>query len=113
MITLKLRRILKNMKIKKDDTVLIISGKDKGRKGKVTEAFPRLSKIVVEGINIVKKHRRGRRENEKGQIVEIAKPIDVSNVKLICPKCHQPARIGYIVSGETKDRICKKCRQRV
>jgi large subunit ribosomal protein L24 len=101
------------MKIKKGDTVLIISGKDKGRKAKVLEAFPGQHKITVEGINIVKRHRRPRREREKGQIVEVPKPIDVSNVKLVCPKCGQPARLGYRLTEKGKYRVCKKCGQEI
>lgn len=101
------------MKIKKGDNVLIISGKDKGKKAKVLEAFPVKNKIVVEGVNIVKKHRRPKNEKEKGQIVEIAKPISVSNVKLVCPKCGQPARVGYQLTEKKKYRICKKCKQEV
>ena len=101
------------MKIKKGDTVLIISGKDKGKKAKVLEAFPRQDKVMVEGVNIVKRHRRPRQEKEKGQIVEVPKPIDVSNVKLICPKCDQPTRIGYRLTEKGKYRICKKCNQEI
>jgi len=101
------------MKIKKGDTVLIISGKDKGKKAKVLEAFPRQNKIVVEGVNIAKRHRRPRREKEKGQIVEVAAPIDASNVKLVCPKCSQPSRIGYRLTEKGKYRICKKCGQEI
>lgn len=101
------------MKIKKDDTVLIISGKDKGKKAKVLKALPKAGKIMVEGVNIVKKHRRAKSEKEKGQIVEIPKPIDISNVKLVCPKCGQAARIGYKLAGQNKFRICKKCKQEV
>jgi len=101
------------MKIKKGDTVLIISGKDKGKKSKVLEAFPRQKKVTVEKVNIVKRHRRPRREKEKGQIVEVPKPIDVSNVKLICPKCSQPSRIGYKLTKKVKYRICKKCNQEI
>ena len=101
------------MKIKKGDTVLIISGKDKDKKAKVLEAFPRQNKITVEGVNIVKKHRRPRKEKEKGQIIEVAKPIDASNVKLVCPKCSQPSRIGYRLTEKGKYRICKKCGQEI
>lgn len=101
------------MKIKKNDNVLIISGKDKNKKGKVLEAFPRLSKITVEGANLVKKHRRPKSEREKGQIVEIAKPIDVSNVKLVCPKCKQAVRVGYRLTEKGKYRICQKCKQEI
>lgn len=101
------------MKIKKGDTVLIISGKDRGRKGKVTKALPKENRIVVEGINLIKKHRRARNEREKGQIVEIAKPISVSNVKLVCPKCSKAVRVGYKLIEKNKFRICKKCKQEI
>jgi len=101
------------MKIKKGDTVLIISGKDKGKKAKVLEAFPRQDKVIVEGANIVKKHRRPRQEKEKGQIIEVSKPINVSNVKLVCPKCGQPTRLGYRLTEKGKYRICKKCNQEI
>ncbi len=101
------------MKIKKGDTVLIISGKDKGKKAKVLESFPRQNKIIVEGINLVKRHRRPRREREKGQIVEVPKPINVSNVKLVCPKCGRPTRLGYRLTEKGKHRICKKCNQEI
>ena len=101
------------MKIKKDDTVLIISGKDRGKKGKVLRAFPKKHKVLVEGVNIRKKHVRPRREGEKGQIVEIPTPIDVSNVKLICPKCKKATRVGYKIINQIKYRICKKCGQEI
>ena len=101
------------MKIKKHDTVLIISGKDKGKKAKVLESFPKDNKIMVEGVNVVKKHRRPRNEKEKGQVVELPKPISVSNVKLICPKCSKSARVGYRLTEKGKYRICKKCEQEI
>lgn len=101
------------MKIKNGDTVLIISGKDKGKKGKVINAFPKKNRIVVEGANVRKKHVRPKRAGEKGQIVEIPAPFDVSNVKIICPKCKKPARVGYKVAGKNKFRVCKKCQQEI
>lgn len=101
------------MKIKKGDNVIIISGKDKGKKGKVNKALPSKNKIIVEGINIVKKHRRPRRESEKGQIIEIPSPINISNVKLICPKCAKVVRVGYKLTESGKFRICKKCGQEI
>ncbi len=101
------------MKIKKGDTVLIIAGKYKGKKGKVLEAFPKEGEISVEGANLVKKHRRAKSEREKGQVVELPKPFDVSNVKLICPKCSKAIRVGYKVAGKNKYRICKKCNQEI
>ncbi len=104
------------MKIKNGDNVLIIAGKDRGKIGKVIEVFPTDNKIVVENLNLVKKHVRPRRSGEKGQIVEVARPLHISNVKLICSKCKQPTRVGYrLISSEkeNKVRICKKCGQEI
>lgn len=101
------------MKIKNGDTVLIISGKDRGKKGKVINVFPKENRIVVEGVNLRKKHTRPKKQGEKGQIVEIAAPFNVSNVKLICPKCKKPTRVGYKVVEKNKFRICKKCQQEI
>lgn len=99
------------MKVKKGDTVLIISGDDKGRKGKVIKAMPKQQRIIVEGVNIQKKHVKPRREGEKGQIIEKPGPIHVSNVKVICPKCGKPTRIKYQKVGDKKFRECKICHQ--
>lgn len=101
------------MKIRKGDTILITSGKDRGKKGKVTKVFPEINKIIAENINLVKKHVRPKKQGEKGQIVVIAKPFDVSKVKLVCPKCGQAARIGYKIMESGKFRICKKCKQEI
>jgi len=106
------------MKIRKGDTVLVISGKDRGRKSKVLQAFPKERKILVEGVNLRKKHQRPRRMGEKGQIIQMPAPIDVSNVKLICPKCGKATRAGYkLISNikyqKSKIRICKKCEQEI
>lgn len=101
------------MKIKKNDIILVMSGKDKGKKGKVIKVFPETSKIVVENINLVKKHVRAKKQGEKGQIVAITKPFDVSKVKLVCPKCGQAARIGYKIMESGKFRICKKCKEEI
>lgn len=101
------------MKIKKGDTVLIISGKDKGKKGKVLEVFPKESKILVEGMNLMKKHRKPRKTGEKGQIIQLPKSLDISNAKLICPKCGKAARVGYKMTDKKKFRICKKCGQEI
>lgn len=105
------------MKIKKGDTVLVISGKYRGKTGKVLKAFPKEGKVLVEGVNIVKKHVKPKRVGEKGQIVQIPKPIDVSNVKLICPSCKKATRVGYKIfekEGEKeKVRVCKKCKAEI
>jgi large subunit ribosomal protein L24 len=97
------------MKIRKGDTVLIISGKDRGKTGKILRALPRENKIVVEGVNLRKKHKKPRRGGEKGQIIVLPAPISASNVKLICSKCAKATRVGYKITGDRKYRICKKC----
>lgn len=100
------------MKIHKNDTVLIITGKDKGKKGKVRRVLPREGKVIVEGLNMVKRHSRTRGQARQGGIIELEAPLDVSNVKLICSKCNKPARVGYKVLGdERKVRICKSCQE--
>ncbi len=101
------------MKIKKGDTVLIIAGKDRGKRGKVIENYPDSGRIIVEGVNLRKKHIRAKRSGEKGQIIEKPAQINVSNVMLICPKCGKPARIGYKLMEKNKYRICKKCNQEI
>lgn len=97
------------MKIKKGDTVLVISGKYRGKTGKVLKAFPKEEKILVEGINIVKKHQKPKRSGEKGEIIQMPSPIHVSNVKLICKNCKKATRVGYKIEQGQKIRICKKC----
>ena len=101
------------MKIKKGDQVLITSGKDRGKTGKVLNAFPGESKLLLEGLNLRKKHAKPKKQGEKGQVVEVTAPLSVSNVKLICPKCGKPARIGYKIIEKKKYRICKKCEQEI
>jgi large subunit ribosomal protein L24 len=101
------------MKIKENDIVLITSGKYRGKRGKVLIAFPKVNKILVEGINLRKKHQKPKQSGQKGQIVEKPVPIYVSCAKLVCPKCGSPARIGYKISEKKKYRICKKCGQEI
>lgn len=98
-------------KIKKGDRVLVIAGKDKGKQGKVLKVLPSRGRVVVEGVNIVKKHARPTQRNPQGGIVTQEAGISISNVKLICPSCGQPTRVGFKVSdyGSTKLRYCKKC----
>jgi large subunit ribosomal protein L24 len=99
------------MKIKKGDTVLIISGKDRGRKGKVLRVFPEKESLLIEGINLRKKHLKPKKEGEKGQTVEILAKIYFSKVKLICQRCGKGSRVGYKIREGKKYRICKKCGQ--
>jgi len=101
------------MKVKKGDNVLITSGKDAGKTGKISRALPKEGKIIIEGLNLRKKHVKPKREGEKGQTVEIPAALNVSNVKIICPKCGKAARIGYKSEKDRKFRFCKKCNQEV
>lgn len=97
------------MKIKKGDTVKIISGKNRGKTGKITHVFPKENKIVVEGINIHKKHTRPKRQGQKGQIIRMTMPINVSNVMLICQRCGKSTQVSKKTVGAKKIRTCKKC----
>ena len=101
------------MKIHKSDQVLIISGKDRGKKSKVLKSFPKEERALVEGVNLRKKHVRPRRAGEKGQIIEIPAPVHISNLKLICLKCGKAVRVRYQIKERKKYRICKKCGQEV
>jgi large subunit ribosomal protein L24 len=96
--------------VKKGDTVMVISGKDESKKGKVLAVFPDSNKVIVEGVNIVKKHKKPRSAAQQGGIIRQEAPIDSSNVMLVCPRCGKPARIGKkVLDDGQKARICKKC----
>ena len=98
------------MIIKKDDNVMVITGKDKGKKGKVLVALPAENKVIVEGVAIVKKHKKARGQNEPGGIVSQEAAIDASNFKLICKKCGEAVRVGIkVLENGDKVRVCKKC----
>ncbi len=97
------------MEIKKGDTVKIISGKDKGKSGKVVRSFPSKNLILVEGINVHKKHSKPKKQGQKGQIIEMPGAIKNSNVQVICQSCKKAVRIGQKIEGEKKFRVCKKC----
>jgi large subunit ribosomal protein L24 len=101
------------MKIKKGDTVVVTSGKDRGKSGTVVRAFPKKLKVLVEGVNVVKKHQKARRANSVGQVVEKPMPIPVSNVSIKDPKGGKPSRVGYIVEGGKKVRIARKSKAKI
>ncbi len=101
------------MKLKKNDTVLIVKGKDKGKQGKVEKVFSKNNTVLVPGVNLYKRHHKSRVQNKPSEIIEITKPYPVSNIVLICPNCHKQSRIGYIVENKEKIRICKKCNKKV
>ncbi len=95
------------MKVKKNDTVKVITGKDAGKTGKVLVALPKEGKVVVEGVNIQKKHKKARNAQDVAKIVEQNGAIEVSNVMVVCPKCGKTTRVGYKVEGDKKVRVCK------
>lgn len=102
------------MKIKKGDIAIVISGKDKGKKAKVISSASANGKILLEGLNVYKKHERPRTQGKKGQVVDRATPIHASNVMLFCDKCKKGARIGAeIGKNGKKSRICTRCKTKL
>ena len=101
------------MKIHKGDNVQVISGKDRGKTGIVEQVFVSKAKVLIAGINIVKKHVKRKSEREPGGIIEKPMPINVSKIMLVCPKCGLRTRVGYKGIGKNKVRVCKKCETEV
>lgn len=99
----------KKFKIRKDDTVQVIAGKDKGKRGSVVRIVSKKDSVIVSGINIVKKAMKKRSQQDQGGIAEIEAPINISNVAIVCKKCGAPSKIGYKLDGDKKVRICRKC----
>jgi large subunit ribosomal protein L24 len=100
------------MKIKKDDTVLVIAGKDRGKKGKVRFAYPRKQQVIVEGINMIKKHSKARGAAKQAGIIDLEAPMHISNVMLLCNKCNKPGRIGTkTLEDGRKVRFCRACNE--
>jgi len=98
------------MKIRKNDTVLVITGKDKGKKGKVRFAYPKKERVLVEGINFIKRHMRATGRVRQAGIIEREAPINVSNVMLLCSKCNHPTRVGFhTLEDGRRVRICRSC----
>jgi large subunit ribosomal protein L24 len=100
------------MKIRKDDTVVIVAGKDRGKKGKVRRALPSENKVIVEGLNMIKRHSRAGRAARQAGIIELEAPVHVSNVMLVCGKCGHPTRVGFrFLADGKKVRICNSCQE--
>ena len=98
------------MNIKKDDKVIVLSGKDKGKEGRVVSADPKNGKVIVEGVNVAKRHLKPRKPGEEGGIVKKETPIYASKVMRVCPKCGKPTREAHkFLKDGTKERVCKKC----
>lgn len=101
---------MKSMKIKKDDNVIIVAGKDRGKQGKVVQVFPQEEKVVVEKLNINKRHLRANKQGDTGQVVEFSAPLHVSKVQLLCSKCGKVTRVAIKQTDDGKKvRTCKKC----
>ena len=97
------------MNIRKDDKVVVIAGKDKGKEGKVLVADPKAGKVVVAGVSVAHKHQKPRKQGEEGGIIKVETPIYAAKVQLVCPKCGKPTRVGHKITDGKKVRVCKKC----
>ena len=100
---------MNTLNIKKGDKVIVISGREKGKTGKVMRTFPAEGTVLVEGVNMVKRHTRPRKQGEPGGIITKEIAIRACKVQTVCPKCDKPTRIGYTVDEKGKTRVCKKC----
>lgn len=98
------------LKIKKGDRVQVLTGKDRGKTGQVTRALPDAGKVIVDGVNVAKKHQKATKATMQGGIIDKDMPIPVANVAIVCPTCNKPTRVGFKIDGDgTKVRVCKKC----
>jgi large subunit ribosomal protein L24 len=96
-------------KLRKEDLVQVIAGKDKGKQGKILKIDHEKGRVIIAGINMVKKAMKKKAQTDRGGIVEVEAPLHISNVMIICKKCNKPVRIGYKFEGEIKKRVCRKC----
>lgn len=92
---------------------MMLNGKDRGKSGKIVMILPDMDKVVVEGLNMVKRHTRARQQGKSGQIITKERPVSSSSVAIVCKTCGKPTRIGYRIEGDAKVRICKKCKNTV
>ena len=97
------------MNVKKNDTVVVLSGKDKGKQGKVLSVDPKTRKVVVEKINMASRHQKPRKQGEEGGIIQKEIPLYASKVMTVCPKCSKPTRVAHKIEGGKKVRVCKHC----
>ena len=97
------------MEIRKDDTVVVLSGKDKGKKGKVLAAQPKAGKVIVAGVNVASKHRKPRNQQDEGGIIKMETPIYACKVQVVCPKCGKATRVAHKIEDGKKTRVCKHC----
>ena len=97
------------MNIKKDDKVIVLSGKDKGKQGEVLVADPKAGKVIVKVINVATKHQKPQKQGQEGGIIKVETPIYASKVQLVCPKCGKGTRVAHKITDGKKVRVCKKC----
>lgn len=98
------------MKIKKGDKIKVIAGKDSGKTAKIEKVYLKQNKVLIQGVNIYKKHIKKNEKMPQGGIVEVPRPLDIAKIMLICPKCEKTTRVGYEIKADKKNRICKKCK---
>ena len=103
----------KKFKIKKNDTVQVLTGKDKGKRGEIVRVIPKKERVIVSGVNIVKKAVRPRSNQDQGGIIEVEAPLHISNVGIVCKKCGRPVKIAYKIDGDKKIRVCRKCGEKL
>jgi len=101
------------MKLKKGDNIIMLSGKDRGKKAKVLLVIPESGKVILEGLNMVKRHTKPRKQGQSGQIINKERAVSAASAAIICKACGKQTRIGYSIEGNKKIRICKKCKSAV
>lgn len=101
------------MKFKVGDEIIVKIGKDKGKKGKIEKVFPKVQKVLIPGVNMFKKHAKRKDDKNPGGIVDIVRPINVAKIAIICKNCGKETRVGFLVSKNGKERICRKCDQKI
>lgn len=97
------------MNIKKGDTVKMLGGKDRGKTGTVIKVYPEEGRVMIEGLNVFKKRIRPKQQRQKGEVVNVARPVPVSRVMLVCKNCKEPSRVGFRMEGNVKVRFCRRC----
>lgn len=100
-------------KLRKGDEVKVVTGKDKGKTGKIERVFTKEGKVLIDGVNQYKRHLKARSQTQPSEIVTLTKPLPLANVQLVCPKCHLLTRAGFILENNKKVRICRKCQQAI
>lgn len=101
------------MKFRKGDSVKVVLGKDKGKIGKIEKVYPKEEKVLVEGVNQYKRHVKGKAQGQKSEIITLTKPLYVSTIAFVCPKCNKASRIGFSIEKGEKTRICKNCSKKI